>query len=74
MLSLMRRDYVIMTKPGLDALVERLQRPINRLGAAGLAFRAKLQQRRAAAARQAMIEQNLRPAAVPQPQQHKATA
>lgn len=73
-LSLMRRDYVIMTKPGLDALVERLQRPINRLGAAGLAFRAKLQQRRAAAARQAMIEQNLRPAAVPQPQQHKATA
>lgn len=74
MLSLMRRDYVIMTKPGLDALVERLQRPINRLGAAGLAFRAKLQQRRAAAARQAMIEQNLQPAAVPQPQQHKATA
>jgi hypothetical protein len=75
----MRRDYVILTKPGLDALVERLQRPINRLGAAGLAFRQKLQQRRAAAAREALIQQNSRPAAFPQPQQqqqqhHKATA
>lgn len=60
-LSLMRRDYVILTKPGLDAVIERLQRPINRLGAAGLAFKLQLQQRRAAAAKQRLIEQNLKP-------------
>jgi hypothetical protein len=57
----MRRDYIIMTKPGLDAVIERLQRPINRLGAAGLAFKLKLQQRRATAAKQRIIEQNLMP-------------
>lgn len=56
-LSLLRRDYLVVTKPGLDALIERLQRPINRLGAAGLAFRLKLQQRRAAEARQKRIQQ-----------------
>jgi hypothetical protein len=56
--SLLRRDYVIMTKPALDSLVARLQRPINRLGLAGLAFREKLEQRRAAAARQQRIERN----------------
>jgi hypothetical protein len=54
--SLLCRDYVIMTKPALDAIVVRLQRPINRLGLAGLAFREKLEQRRAAAARQQRIE------------------
>lgn len=70
MYSLLRRDYVIMTQPALDALVARLQRPINRLGAAGLAFREKLERRRAAAARQQLIERNL---AVPQ-MQKQATA
>lgn len=33
-LSLMRRDYLILTKPGLDALVTRLTTPINRWVAA----------------------------------------
>jgi len=54
-LSILRRDYVIMTKAGLDAVVARLQSPINRLGAAGLAFRQKLLERRAAAARQQQL-------------------
>lgn len=58
-LSLLRRDYVILTKPGLDALIERLQRPINRLGAAGLAFRKRMQEKRAAAARQKWVQQRL---------------
>lgn len=58
-LSLLRRDYVIMTKPGLDAVISRLNSPINRLGAAGLAFRQKLTERRAAAARQRLLERRL---------------
>lgn len=44
--SIVRRDVLVMTKSAVDAVVERLRRPINRLGAAGLAFQAKLQQRR----------------------------
>lgn len=49
-LSLLRCDYVIMTKPALDGLIERLRRPINRLGAAGRAFQQRLAERRAAQA------------------------
>jgi hypothetical protein len=47
------------------------------LGAAGLAFRQKLQQRREAAARQRLIERNLTPARLPsqrQQQQQKTAA
>lgn len=49
--SIMRKDVLILTKAAADSIVERLRRPINRLGAAGLAYRQKLQQRRQALAR-----------------------
>ncbi|WIA42503.1 hypothetical protein OEZ86_008490 [Tetradesmus obliquus] len=48
--SIVRKDVLVMTKPALDKLVERLRAPINRLGAAGLAYRAKLEARRQQAA------------------------
>jgi hypothetical protein len=44
--SIVRKDVVLLTKPALDAIIERLRAPINRLGAAGLAYRAKLEQRK----------------------------
>eukprot|EP00878_Enallax_costatus_P007065 GHUV01007404.1.p1 GENE.GHUV01007404.1~~GHUV01007404.1.p1 ORF type:complete len:353 (+),score=105.41 GHUV01007404.1:281-1339(+) len=44
--SIVRRDVLVITKAAADSIVERLRRPINRLGAAGLAFQDKLQQRR----------------------------
>jgi hypothetical protein len=44
--SIVRKDMLLLTKPALDAIVERLRTPINRLGAAGLAYRAKLEQRK----------------------------
>jgi large subunit ribosomal protein L4 len=55
--SIVRRDVLVMTKPALDALIERLRAPINRLGAAGLAYRAKLEQRRQQLAAAKRVEQ-----------------
>jgi hypothetical protein len=62
-LSLLRRDYVIMTKPALDELVERLRRPIVRLGAAGRSYQQALSVRRADAAASARAEALLQQAA-----------
>lgn len=44
--SIVRRDVLVITRAAADSIVERLRRPINRLGAAGLAFKQKLEQRR----------------------------
>lgn len=58
-LSLLRRDYVIITTSALTELVERLRRPINRLGAAGKAYRQQLAARRAAEAAERVQQQLL---------------
>lgn len=57
--SIMRRDVLVLTKPAADVVVERLRRPINRLGAAGIAFQQKLQQRRQELERQQRQQQLL---------------
>jgi ribosomal protein L4 len=62
--SILRRDILVLTKPALDLIIERLRRPINRLGAAGLAFRARLEQRQLEQAQQQRRQQWLQPAPV----------
>eukprot|EP00882_Tetradesmus_deserticola_P024895 GHRQ01027247.1.p2 GENE.GHRQ01027247.1~~GHRQ01027247.1.p2 ORF type:complete len:179 (+),score=54.15 GHRQ01027247.1:324-860(+) len=57
--SIVRKDVLVITKPALDALIERLRTPINRLGAAGLAYRARLEQRKQQLAAERRAEQLL---------------
>ncbi|KAF6260221.1 ribosomal protein L4 domain-containing protein [Scenedesmus sp. NREL 46B-D3] len=71
--SIVRRDVLLLTKPALDALVERLRAPINRLGAAGLAYRARLEQRKQQLAAEKRAERLLQ-AAGQQQQQAAAQA
>jgi hypothetical protein len=67
--SIVRKDVLVMTKPALDALIQRLRAPINRLGAAGLAYRAKLEQRRKQLAAEKRAERLLQAGAQEQQQQ-----
>eukprot|EP00879_Flechtneria_rotunda_P021005 GHRR01022126.1.p1 GENE.GHRR01022126.1~~GHRR01022126.1.p1 ORF type:complete len:332 (+),score=63.83 GHRR01022126.1:117-1112(+) len=55
--SILRRDVLIMTKPAVDQVVERLRRHINRLGAAGLAFQQRLQLHREQLQQQRKLQQ-----------------
>jgi hypothetical protein len=59
--SIVRKDVLVLTQPALDAIIERLRAPINRLGAAGLAYRAKLEQRKQQLAAAKHAEQLLQP-------------
>lgn len=46
--SILKRDVLVMTVPAAEALIARLRAPINRLGAAGRAYAARMAAKRAA--------------------------